>query len=175
PAVTIVEREGVAGEDALEPRIAVELLGGGATVAGSRSAAAVLGGGGQRGLQIAVVLVGPVLRPHLRINRLLGDLGHPHEGLASFLLALEDVREQGEQQHGEPRHAQKAQRDHQPPAPWPAPAWQWRQSSTGPAGVAATAWTKSAWQRRQFTRTIWRSFGVISMGSLKFWRVKAME
>src|SRR6185312_8229017 len=59
PAVTIVEREGVAGEDALEPRIAVELLGGGATVAGSRSAAAVLGGGGQRGLQIAVVLVGP--------------------------------------------------------------------------------------------------------------------
>ena len=61
--VAVVEREGVAGEDALEPGVPVELLLGGARVARSGPAAAVLGGGGERGPEIAIVLVRPVLAP----------------------------------------------------------------------------------------------------------------
>jgi hypothetical protein len=45
---------------------------------------------------------------------------------------------------------------------------------SGP-GLAYTAWTKEPWQRTQFSWTITRSRGVISIGSLKFWRVKATE
>src|SRR5882762_901197 len=42
-------------------------------------------------------------------------------------------------------------------------------------GASAPAWTRPSWQRTQFTRTISRSRGVISIGSLNFCKVNAAE
>jgi len=42
-------------------------------------------------------------------------------------------------------------------------------------GASAIACTRPSWQRTQFTRTMSRSFGVISIGSLKFCSVNAAE
>ena len=61
--IAIVDGKGVAGEDAPEPLLAVELLLRGAGVAGAEAAPAVLGRRGQRRLEVAVVLSGPVLAP----------------------------------------------------------------------------------------------------------------
>src|SRR6185369_4654856 len=106
---------GVAGEDAPEPGVAVDLLLRGAGVAGAEAAPAVLGRRGQGRLEVAVVLSGPVLAPDLRVHRVLGHLDQAHERLASLLLALEDVGQKGQEQDGETRHAQEAQ--DQPPGP----------------------------------------------------------
>src|SRR5262249_54192678 len=74
----------------------------------------VLRRGGQRRLQIRVVLERPVLGPDLRVRRVLGDLDHPDEGLPGFLLALEDVREEREQEHGEARDPEQSQQTEEP-------------------------------------------------------------
>src|SRR5262249_57976881 len=89
--IAVVDRERVAGEDPLEPRVAIELLLGRPTVARAEAAPAVLRGRRQRGLQIRVVLHRPVLAPHLGVDRVLGHIDQPDERLPCFLLALEDV------------------------------------------------------------------------------------
>ncbi len=117
PPVAVVDREGVAGEDPPEPRVPVELLLGRPAVAGPEPAPAVLGGGGERGPEVGVVLRGPVLAPDLGIGGVLGHLDQPDERLPRLLLPLEDVREQGEQQDGHPGGADGAQDDQEPGRP----------------------------------------------------------
>jgi hypothetical protein len=195
--VSVVEGKRVAGEDPPQPGIPVELLLGRAAIARPEPAAPISGCRGTRGSQIGVVLERPVLSPHRGIHGVLGHLDHPDEELPGLLLPLEDVRDQGEQEHGDPPRSRAgpatpgprpfplprtigcspALLASQPPAPCPAPVWQCRQSSPRPAppAPAVIAWTSASWHRRQFARTISRSRGVISIGSLKFWRVKATE
>ena len=108
-------REGVAGEDALQPGIPVELLLRGPGITGAEAPAPVLRRRGQRRLEVGVVLGRPVLAPHLGVHGVLGHLDQAHGRLSGLLLALEDVGEEREQEHGEPGHAEKTQHD-EPPA-----------------------------------------------------------
>src|SRR5262249_40527000 len=97
----------------------------------SETAPTVLRRRRQRRLQIRVVLKRPVLGPDFRVRGVLGHLDHPDEGLPRLLLALEDVREEREQEHGEARDPEQSQETKEPaslhslpqsPAPCPAPA-----------------------------------------------------
>src|SRR4051812_8677384 len=66
---------------------------------------------------------------------------------------------------------------------WPTLAWQCTQETVSvelsPEELGdcmmVMSWTKSAWQRRQFSWRILALAGPIMMGSWKFWRVKAEE
>ena len=114
--VAVIERERVAREDALEPGIAAELLLGGPAVARPEPASTVFRRRRQRGLQIGVVLHRPVLAPHPRVERVLGHVDEPNERLPRFLLALEDVRQEREQQHGDARDPDQPQHSQEPTA-----------------------------------------------------------
>jgi len=132
--VAVVEREGIAREDALEPGIALELLRCGIGVAARESPTAVLRAGGFRGPEVRVVLVRPVAAPDARIHRVLSDLDDPHEGLPRLLLALEDVGQECQEQDSEPGHRREGQHDEEPCPPHLA-------RSPSPAGGAVTGLT----------------------------------
>jgi hypothetical protein len=100
--VAVVERERVAEEHALEPRVALDLL------LGQRLTAAVpaeAGAGGLGGEVVAVELLRPVHAPQRRVGRVLGDLDHPEVGCLRLALALEDVHQQRRDQRRGNRHA----------------------------------------------------------------------
>src|SRR5215467_6266228 len=113
-AIPIVDRESIAGEDAPEPWLLVELLLSGPPVAGSRPPAPIHGRRRQRRLEVGVVFKGPVLPPRLRIRRLFRHLDHPDEGLTRLLLALEDVGKEGQEEDGESAHGREGEDDGQP-------------------------------------------------------------
>jgi hypothetical protein len=83
--LAVVEAEGVAGEDALEARVSLE-LGGRQPVAAAEFAALVVGGP-----QVAVVLAREVAAPDRRVHRVLGEVGEFEILFARLALALHDV------------------------------------------------------------------------------------
>jgi hypothetical protein len=115
-AIAVVDREGVAGEDALEPRVALELLLGEAAVARAEAASAERRRRRQRRPFIGLVLARPVAAPHRRVERRLRHLGDAHERLPRLGLALEDVREEGEQHDRQAGGGRDAEREHDPGA-----------------------------------------------------------
>src|SRR6478736_4022831 len=91
-AIAVVDRERIAQEDALQPRIALDLFfrhGLAALVAAEARL------GGERRALVAVVLRGPVLPPLGRIRIVFTDLDHAHVRTALLGFALEDIGEQG--------------------------------------------------------------------------------
>ena len=100
--IAIVDRERVAREQPLQPRIAVDLL------VGQRLGTAVLRAADVRRAAVSVVLARPVHSPRRRVGRLLVDLDQAQVGILRLLLALEDVHEQ--------RHREKRDDGGQPAA-----------------------------------------------------------
>ncbi len=80
-AVTIINREGIAEEHALQPWVALYLL------LGERFTATVsaeAGAGRERGKLVALVLFGPVDTPWLRIGGVFSDLHESHVWVLRF-------------------------------------------------------------------------------------------
>lgn len=115
--IAVVESERVPGEDPREPGIPIELLLCGPCIARPEAAPAISRRGRERGAAIGVVLEGPVLPPDGGIDRRLGHLRDSDEGLPSFLLALEDVRQQRQQDDGGASDGGKAEEHGEPGSP----------------------------------------------------------
>src|SRR5262249_13806681 len=116
-AIAVVESEGVAGEDPLEPGVLVELLRRGPGIARAETATSVSRGRRERGAEVGGVLEGPSPSPDRGIDRRLVDLRDADEGLPSFLLSLEDVGQQRQQEDRDAGDGGKAEQDQEPGLP----------------------------------------------------------
>jgi hypothetical protein len=87
-SVPIVQSEGVAGEHSGQPRAGLGFL-----LRQALRPSKLRAGDIHRPL-VVVIFTCPVHPPGLRRGRLLAHLDEPHVGIASFLLALEDVHQE---------------------------------------------------------------------------------
>src|SRR6202142_323909 len=166
--LVVFERESESGENALQPRVALQV--------GERDASAVLSSLHLAVALEAVELPRKVAAPDSGVHRVFGDRDHRDVRLAPLPLPILYVHEHhGDQEgSGRDRTAQKnigpARRSHRSLlGPWPAPAWQAMQSRP------AISLTICSWQRRQLAARTSELKRWMRMGSGKSCRVKWSE